>query len=172
MPVVKKSGSGCELLVAVRPDGAARMQIGIDHRTQRPRAFEPWIEVEAQLPGHLEIRALSGRDDDAIDRADRDRSDRAAAVNREAVRGDVDALGAEAGHELQPARGDELFEIGAELAARGKLIGRTAAEDAREIGAAHRPGQTEVRITLGKLRQVEKHVRRRMPAANDEYAQA
>ena len=59
-----------KLAMAMRRHGAAGVFVGINERTQRADAFQPWIELEAQFAREAEIGALAGRDDDAIEGAD------------------------------------------------------------------------------------------------------
>ena len=59
-----------EFAVAVRRHRSAGVQVRVDQRAERLRALQPRIEVEPQLAGQVQVRALSGRDDDPVDGAD------------------------------------------------------------------------------------------------------
>ena len=81
-----------ELAVAVRRHRSAGVQVRVDQRPERLRALQPRVEVEPQLAGQVQVRALSGRDDDPVDGADL-----ADAVCRLALDHDLPADGAARG---------------------------------------------------------------------------
>ena len=125
--------------MAVRRHRSARVEIGVDHRAERTRTFEPRVEVEAQLARHGKIGTLACRDDNAIGRGKRERTRRSAPCDDEAITLLLYAFRAETENEFQPSAVDELLQIAAELAARGNLIGRSTSEYARNSFAAHSP---------------------------------
>ena len=129
----------CKFLMAVRRHRSARVEIGVDHRAERTRTFEPRVEVEAQLARHGKIGTLACRDDNAIGRGKSERTRRSAPCDDEAITLLLDAFRAETENEFQPSAVDELLHIAAELAARGNLIGRSTSEYARNSFAAHSP---------------------------------
>ena len=51
---------------AVRRDGAAGMEVGIDQRRELRRRLHRRVEVDAQLAQERQIGAEAGRHDDAI----------------------------------------------------------------------------------------------------------
>ena len=65
----------------------------------------------------------------------------------------------EACDELESATVDELLEITAKLAPRGKLVVSAAAEDAREVRAADSPGELQTVIGFGEPREIEQRIR-------------
>ena len=65
---------------------------------------------------------------------------------------------------------DKILHIGAELAARRQLIGKTAAIDARQIRAARDPGDRGALLGFGEGHKIEQRVGRRVAGANDNDA--
>ena len=56
-----------QLAISVRRNRAAGVEIRIDRRAERARAFKPRIEIETKFTRHIEIGPQPRRNDDAID---------------------------------------------------------------------------------------------------------
>ena len=54
----------------MRRHRSAGVKIRVDQRPERPGALEPRIEVEPELTGEVQVRALTRRDDNAVHRAE------------------------------------------------------------------------------------------------------
>jgi hypothetical protein len=88
-----------EFRVAVRPDGATGVQVGINHGRERRGAFHNRIESELQFAQVGEIRAEARCDDDFIDGTH-------VAVTRahvDAIGTAFDRFGLKRQHDLKPA---------------------------------------------------------------------
>jgi hypothetical protein len=133
----------------------------------QPRAFKPRIEIEAQLARHVEIGALPGRNDDAIDGAEDKPSGWQAPSHDESAAVVGHFLGMESFDELEAFISDELLEITPQLATRGELVVRATAEDARKVRAADSPRELQAGIGFGEPREIEQRIRGPMTAADN-----
>ena len=138
------------------------MQIGVDQRRERHRAFHGRIDFDAQLAQEIELRPKAGRHDQFIDdnlpcrvvRAD----DEARAI-------DPDMGDAELAFDPDLAFGNKASERGAQCTARDQLVVGAAAKRLGGIVAAQQPQRPRVRFLLGELSKVDQGADGRMSRA-------
>ncbi len=126
-----------EFGLAVGVDGAAGVLVGVDQRRESEGGLEAFVEAEAEFVQEGQVGAEAGQHDHLVHRI------QAAAVladqDQAAVVVPLEGVGAEAGDGVRVAAVHRGLRGQAEGAARGQLVGLTAAEGGAGDPAAQDP---------------------------------
>ena len=160
-----------ELGNAMRRNGAAGMEVGIDQRRQLRRRLDGRVELDAKLAQEREIGPEAGRHHDAID-VEGERlaaEQRRRPVRRLARR---HALAAKGASIVQPAVVHGPLCGKPERAALRQFVVEAATEQLVDAVAAQRPEDLGPRLLLLQLHQRQRDVDGRMAAADHQNAPA
>ena len=100
-----------------------------------------------------EIRALSCRHDDAVDRAESHRACVSVAPHRNAATDLVDTFGCKSGHNSKASSVDQSLQVLPEPATRRQLVGFATSKYTHKILVAHGPCDARKLVILGELRE-------------------